>query len=64
MILPFWDQDRFILSHLGFVTQLGVNYLFGDSVRISVEAGYSYWFGLWGNSYGGLLVGGGIQFRY
>jgi len=64
MILPFWDQDEFILSHLGFLAQLGVNYLVGNSVRIFVEAGYSYWFGLWGNSYGGILVGGGIQFRY
>ncbi|MFP4563791.1 MAG: hypothetical protein ACLFRY_10840 [Spirochaetia bacterium] len=64
MILPFWDQDQFLLSHLGFLAQIGINYLLGDSVRIFVEAGYSYWFGLWGNSYGGILAGGGIQFRY
>jgi hypothetical protein len=64
MILPFWDTDRFLLSHLGFLTQIGINYLVGDGIRIFVEAGYSYWFGLWGNSYGGILAGGGIQFRY
>lgn len=67
--IPLSDSDDFNLGHVGFLAQVNLNYLFGDSIRVSLEAGYSYFFGLqsinpYVQSYGGILAGAAVQVKY
>lgn len=67
LAIPLQDTSEFRLSHLGGMAQLNLNYLIHDYVRLFIDAGYAYWFGMGGlsqYSYGGILAGVGIQIRY
>lgn len=67
LAIPLQDTSDFSISHLGGMAQINLNYLVHDLIRISLDAGYAYWFDVSGAaqySYGGILAGLGVQIRY
>ncbi len=61
---PLGNRDAY-LSHAGFLAQLNLNYLVGDMVRLSLEAGYSIFAGFGdADTFGGILAGFGVQIKY
>lgn len=62
--VPF-GSDQAYLSHAGFIAQVNLNYLVGEMVRLSLEAGYSLFAGLGSaDNYGGILAGLALQVKY
>jgi hypothetical protein len=63
LIVP-WDteEDSAGFTHLGFKGYVSINYLFHRDFKVSLDAGYSWWFTLLEDykSYGGVL--GGLAF--
>ena len=63
--IPLREEERFSFSHFGGFVEAQVNYLLSGDLRIGGEVGYSAWFapGV-DNSYTGLTVGLGANYRY
>jgi hypothetical protein len=71
------EEKRFVLTHVGGLAGLAVNYLLNKNLRLSLEGGYANWFTLvpgqnflgavgelFFPSYDGLFVGAGILIRF
>jgi hypothetical protein len=55
----------FGFTHAGFLVIQSINILLGNSVRLFVEGGYSYWFGLSAlGNYGGPVIGLGVMVTF
>ena len=56
------EEDRFAFTHVGGKVGLGLNYLFGDRYRFTVNAGYLHWFSLIPDRLFGTSIGEAIGF--
>jgi hypothetical protein len=59
------DTDDTALSHAGGFAQINLNYLLTDLIRVSLEPGFAFWYGIPPfTSYNGVILGLGIQLKY
>ena len=69
------DEDKFVLTHVGGLAGITMNYLFHKNYRFSLEVGYTNWYSLVplkyffeGDylfpDYDGLFVGAGVTIKY
>jgi hypothetical protein len=69
------DENEFILSHVGGTANLGLSYMLNRNIRLTLDAGFLYWFSLdptsifadeslLFRSYGGMFAGVGASIRF
>ncbi len=68
MLIPVFEkfEDYIVYSSIGGHAKLGISYMMSDNIKLSGEVGYATMLGIssWFDTYSGLLVGGGVTFKY
>lgn len=64
-VVPFWDEEEFYLSHVGWKGQLSASLLINRDFKVFAEGGFGQWFSTspFSSTYGGTYVGGGVVFK-